>query len=182
MGNSLSDIPRLLLTAAVRWMPAERGEWGAAMLAELAQLQRSSTRWRFALGCACAALSAPRRGGRLQPVMNQKIRSVITTLGLAALIGFILVLPLVILQFTFSTVKGQNVPDLIALFGLMWLLSMAFVVILAPIMRTVRAGNNVLTRPIGLLFRGAFLVIIAWGWGLLLIDQLPCFLGVPNCD
>jgi hypothetical protein len=52
MRISLADIPRLLLTVAVRRMPVERREWGEAMLAELAQLQNKSTRWRFALGCA----------------------------------------------------------------------------------------------------------------------------------
>jgi len=36
---NLSDVPRLLLTIAVRRMPAERSEWGEAMLAELAQLE-----------------------------------------------------------------------------------------------------------------------------------------------
>lgn len=87
------DVPKLLLAAAVRRMPAERCIWGAAMLAELAQLQHPSTRWRFALGCARVALFPPGRVGLLQIVMNHKMDSGITTLGSAALIGFILVSP-----------------------------------------------------------------------------------------
>ncbi len=110
------------------------------------------------------------------------MKSISTTLGSAALISFILVLPFAILEFTFNTVKKQNVPDLIVLFGLLWLLPMAFIVILAPIVRTVRAGNSILANPVTLLFRVAFLALIAWMLGGILIDQLPCFLGVPNCD
>jgi len=94
MRISLADIPRLLLTVAVRRMPVERREWGEAMLAELAQLQNTSTRWRFALGCSRVAMFPPRRGGVLQTIMNHKMESIVTTLGSAALISFILVEPL----------------------------------------------------------------------------------------
>jgi hypothetical protein len=87
------DGPGLLLTRAVRLMPAERGEWGAAMLAELARLQHPTTRWRFALSCARVALFPPRKDGVLQTVMNYKLEGIIATLGSAALIGLILVLP-----------------------------------------------------------------------------------------
>ncbi|MGH9753714.1 MAG: hypothetical protein ACREA2_13115 [Blastocatellia bacterium] len=79
---SLANTPRLLLTIAVRMMPAERREWGAAMLAELAQLQNPSTRWRFALGCARVALFPPRKGdgsliGGIMSVYLRKARGVI---------------------------------------------------------------------------------------------------------
>jgi hypothetical protein len=90
---NLSNAPRWLLTIAVRRMPAERSEWGEAMLAELAQLQHLSSRWRFALGCTCVALFPPRKGGLFQTIMNQKMESLITALGSAALIAFLLVLP-----------------------------------------------------------------------------------------
>jgi hypothetical protein len=93
MGISLADIPRLLLTVAVRRMPAERREWGEAMLAELAQLQNTSTRWRFALGCARVAMFPPRRVRLLQTIMNRKMEGIVTILGSAALISLILVLP-----------------------------------------------------------------------------------------
>jgi len=74
-------------------MPIERREWGEAMLAELAHLQNTSTRWRFALGCSRVAMFPPRRGGLLQTIMNHKMESVVTTLGSAAIISLILVLP-----------------------------------------------------------------------------------------
>jgi len=89
----LTDAPRRLLTIAARRMPAERSEWGEAMLAELAQLQNPFTRWRFALGCARVALFPPRKGGLLQTIMNNKMDSVIMTFGTVALSGLILALP-----------------------------------------------------------------------------------------
>ena len=179
---SLTDAPGWLLTIAVRRMPAERSEWGAAMLAELAQLQHPSTRWRFALGCTRVALFPPRQGGLLQTMRKHMMKSTITNLGSAAFISFILVLPFAILESLNQTITRQNAPGLILLFGLLWLLPMAFIVTLMPIVRTVRAGNGILASPMNLLFRVAFLALVASMWGGLLLDQLPCFLGVPNCD
>jgi hypothetical protein len=114
----LSDAPRLLLTIAVHRMPAERAEWGEAMLAELAQIQNPSTRWRFALGCIRVALFPPRKVGLLQTIMNHKMDSIITTLGSAALIGLILVLPF--------ELGGAWLARAYAIYGLFCLLIPAF--------------------------------------------------------
>ena len=110
------------------------------------------------------------------------LKNIATNLKAAAMISFFLVLPFAILESLNQTITRQNAPGLILLFGVLWLLPTAFIVILAPIVRSVRAGNNILTNPVALLFRVAFLVFIAWFWGSLFIDQLPCFMGVPNCD
>jgi hypothetical protein len=59
---------------------------------------------------------------------------------------------------------------------------MLFIVILTPILRTVRESNNVLGNPFNFLVRITLLALITWLWAAILIDQLPCFLGVPNCD
>jgi len=110
------------------------------------------------------------------------MQKIFTSLRAPALISFILVLPFALLEFSFNTVNKQNAPGLTVLFGLLWLLPTAFIVTLAPIVRTIRAGNSLLANPIALLVRVAFLALIAMMWGGVLIDQLPCFLGVPNCD
>jgi hypothetical protein len=59
---SLRDAPELFLTIAVRRMPAERSEWGEAMLAELAQLQKSvrTVAVRAGLRTRCAVSTPPR--------------------------------------------------------------------------------------------------------------------------
>jgi hypothetical protein len=50
----------LLLAAAAATLPADRRDWGAAMTAELAQVQGPASRWWFAAGCARAAVLPPR--------------------------------------------------------------------------------------------------------------------------
>jgi hypothetical protein len=55
------DGPWWLLAAAAATLPADRRDWGAAMAAELAQVpvQERAARWRFAAGCARAAVFPP---------------------------------------------------------------------------------------------------------------------------
>ncbi len=55
------DYAAWFLAWAVRWMPADRREWGAAMQAELCQFHGPINRWRFALGCARVAVLHPGR-------------------------------------------------------------------------------------------------------------------------
>jgi hypothetical protein len=56
---SALDGPARLLAAAAATLPPDRREWGAAMAAELVQVQGRSARWRFAAGCARAAMLPP---------------------------------------------------------------------------------------------------------------------------
>jgi hypothetical protein len=58
-GLSALDGPARLLTAAATMLPPDRREWGAAMAAELAQVRGRAARWRFAAGCARAAVLPP---------------------------------------------------------------------------------------------------------------------------
>jgi hypothetical protein len=62
-GGRLSalDGPARLLAAATATLPADRRDWGAAMAAELAQVpvRERAARWRFAAGCARAAIFPP---------------------------------------------------------------------------------------------------------------------------
>ena len=108
--------------------------------------------------------------------------NITTDLRSAAAVGFALVLPLLILETLNNTVTRQNVPGLAMLFGAMWLLPAVFVFVLMPLVRNVRAGQSVVANPVSLSLRVAFLALIATVWTWALVDQLPCFLGVPNCD
>jgi hypothetical protein len=63
LSQSTLDGPGRLLDAAARRLPDDRREWGAAMTAELAGLEGTASRWRFALGCAFVATFPPRRRG-----------------------------------------------------------------------------------------------------------------------
>lgn len=113
---------------------------------------------------------------------EHQLRNVTADLKWAALISVVLVLPFAILEYLNRTVNQQSASSAIVLFGVLWLLPMAFVFILAPIVRHLRTGNSVMAHPFNLLFRIVCLSAIAMFWGRLIIDQMPCFLGVPNCD
>ena len=111
--------------------------------------------------------------------MNNNTKSI----GVAALISLILVAPFAFLELRYNTETSHNLTHFpISVFGLLWFLATVFFIIVASIVRTVRAGDGLLAHPVTLLFRLVFLALVAWSWGSLLIDQLPCFLGVPNCD
>lgn len=60
-GASLStmDGPARLVAAAAATLPDDRRERGVAMTAELTQIESRSSRWRFAAGCARAAMFPP---------------------------------------------------------------------------------------------------------------------------
>src|SRR5579864_7969817 len=53
------DVPLRVLGWTVDLLSAERQEWGRAMLGELAQIEGGGRRWRFAVGCMCAAVLMP---------------------------------------------------------------------------------------------------------------------------
>ena len=103
-------------------------------------------------------------------------------------ISLLLVLPLMILDVMLNgatrlhALSLKHALDFAVLFGLLWLLPTTFLVILMPLVRNVQAGNNLMAHPLSLVLSTAVLALIALFWGGILLDQLPCFLGVPNCD
>ena len=101
-------------------------------------------------------------------------------ISVSAITGFLAVLPLMLLELVNRRTFNDEFP--FALFGCLWLLATLFMVILMPCVRDVRAGNTAMANPAVLFLRGVVLVVIAWLLGTSVIDQLPCFLGVPNCD
>jgi hypothetical protein len=93
----------------------------------------------------------------------------------AALVSTALVLPLLILELRNGASEFPPV-----LFALLWLLPFAFVLFFQGTVGSgARAGTlSYLRRPLA----AACLVFIAWFWITVVVDQMPCFLGVPNCD
>jgi hypothetical protein len=51
-----------------------------------------------------------------------------------------------------------------------------------PIVNTLRAGGSLFAHPINLIIVVFILSTFAIGLTSLIIDQWPCFMGVPNCD
>jgi len=108
------------------------------------------------------------------------MKNMLINLRSPALISLLLVLPFMILELINRQSFNEGFP--IPLFVILWLLPLIFIVVLMPIVRNVRAGDSLMAHPIQLLIRVVILVLIAWMWTSLLVDQMPCFLGVPNCD
>jgi hypothetical protein len=101
-------------------------------------------------------------------------------LALPAVAGLALVLPFVLLEL--GNRRGLDEPFPFALFGFLWLLPAAFVLVVAPIVRSALAGAPLLERPGGLVLRVVCLAALASAWGAIVLDQLPCFLGLASCD
>jgi hypothetical protein len=58
----------------------------------------------------------------------------------------------------------------------------AGIIAAGPIVRTLRAGGSLFVHPINLIIVVFILSIFAIGLASLIVDQWPCFIGVPNCD
>jgi hypothetical protein len=132
------------------------------------------------------------------------MKNILTTLRLPAIIGFLIILPFMLLAFMFDIVKRpntfsiRNALDFIVIFGILWLGLAAIILILMPIVRNIRAGinsmanpvpaqrNTLLTNPmsaaiISFLLALPFLTILS----LLLLDIEPPFAALfnnPNPD
>lgn len=106
----------------------------------------------------------------------------ISDLKLASILSFFLLLPFAILEVLNNPITRQTALGFALLFGLLWLLPTVFIAILLHLFRTSRAGNGLFANPIKLVLSVVSLALIGtiWVWGF--TDQLPCFLGVANCD
>lgn len=103
-----------------------------------------------------------------------------TNLKWPAIISILLVLPFMILEWVNRREFDEGFP--IQLFIIMWLLALAFSLILMPVVRKAHAGNKLMEKPWLLFIQVVFLIFIAWLWVGIVRDQIDCFLGVPLCD
>jgi hypothetical protein len=76
-----ADIPAAVVGWAARLLSIDRAQWGQAMLGELGQYQ-GFARWRYAVGCAVAAIGLPRRRRSGRWVMAYVIVASIASAGL----------------------------------------------------------------------------------------------------
>jgi drug/metabolite transporter (DMT)-like permease len=103
-------------------------------------------------------------------------KSYVTLLAISAA----LVAPFIVLQWVNRRAYEEEFPFL--LFTFMSLHALLIVFALAPALRRLRAQRSLrglkLGHWVGLVL-GAMLVC---AYAAVVVDQLPCFLGVPNCD
>lgn len=98
----------------------------------------------------------------------------------AAAVSFLLVLPLMIME----VVNRRNLPEgfPVVLFITMWLMATIFGFVALSVGSSLIAEDGLRRQPVRLLLGAVFALSIAVFWSGLLVDQMPCFLGVPNCD
>jgi hypothetical protein len=81
-----------------------------------------------------------------------------------------------------GAVDQPNVLGSAIVFGA-WLLSVvALVFAVAPIARGVRAGLGIAASPLNLLVAAVISVLVVSFVAGIVVDQYPCWIGVPNCD
>jgi hypothetical protein len=101
-------------------------------------------------------------------------------LRLPAIISSALVLPFIILELVNRRTYHEGFP--MPLYGVLWLLPMALTLISMRIVQQVRTGHRSTSTTAGLSLGIALLIVIAWVWIGIILDQMSCFLGVPLCD
>ena len=101
-------------------------------------------------------------------------------LGVSAVMGAVIVLPLVTMEWRAGGGFPAGVP--IALFTVLWFLAVAFCLAAWPAVRRLepRAGGWRVLPPAWAAL--ALALLFALLWISLVRDQWPCFRGLPNCD
>lgn len=89
---------------------------------------------------------------------------------LPVMLGFASMLPFLALE-----LRNQPGQLPLFLFGTLWLLGASFVALLLPVLR-----NR--PRPAATLLWITLSIVVACVWAGVVMDQMPCFLGVPYCD
>ncbi len=117
----------------------------------------------------------------------------------AAIIGFLLAMPLAILLLIMvydieplsgffkaltTEADGHRISTLgrILEVGALLLLPLGFIISLVPVVQNARTGDGLTANPINLLIATALFIFIATLIVSFVIDQYPCWIGVPNCD
>ena len=108
------------------------------------------------------------------------MKNMFMTFRSPALISLLLVVPFMVMEMVNRRGFDEGFP--IPVFVMMWILPLIFIITAMPIVRNLRAGNSLMAQPVNLLLRVVILIVLAFFWTGLLLDQMPCFLGVPNCD
>lgn len=105
------------------------------------------------------------------------VKNLATNPFVAAVIGLIVTSPFFILEWYASSGFPQGFPA--GLFSFMWFSSSASVYLLGSLYQDTRGKRRI--RPV-FIVKAVLLLSLVWGLAGLVMDQWPCFTGVPNCD
>ncbi len=98
----------------------------------------------------------------------------------ALLVSSTLVAPFIVLQWVNRRAPHEGFPFVLFIF--MSLHSLAIVLLLTPALRRLRSEGEFRALKLGHWAGFVLAAILVFAYVDVVIDQLPCFLGVPNCD
>ena len=108
------------------------------------------------------------------------MKSILPQVIVPAILSTILTLPFMVMEWING---GQNHENFAyPLFIMLWMVSLSFFLILIQLIRQLRTAKKSRTNFTGFIIGVPALVLLAWFWGMVVVDQMPCFLGLPNCD
>lgn len=110
--------------------------------------------------------------------MTRTPRHVVRT---AAVLSAAIVAPLLALELRHPSPGPVRIADVGVLFGVLWTLAFASVLAALPLVGEARAAG-LAGRPFAVAARAGCVVMLAGAWLAIVVDQWPCFMGVPNCD
>jgi uncharacterized membrane protein YidH (DUF202 family) len=76
-------------------------------------------------------------------------------------------------------------PDILGSFialGVFLLVLLSLIIDLIPVVHAMRKGGSITGQPVNIIIAVALFVIIVVILSAIIIDQYPCWMGVPNCD
>jgi hypothetical protein len=111
---------------------------------------------------------------------NQAAPGALKSFLTSLLISSFLVAPFIVLQLVNRRALREDFPFM--LFAFMSLHSLFIVLSLTPALRRLRAERDFRALKLGHWAGLALSCFLMFVYANVVIDQLPCFLGVPNCD
>jgi hypothetical protein len=172
-----ADAAAQLLDWFTTLMPARRSEWSRAMRAELHHIAGGPARWTFVLGCVWVALRTCALEGKTMTSCSPPAgRTAVVACGGGAL----MVMPFIGLESASAGVSALRTIDAAMLFGMLWTLAAMTLFVGIRLILSFKAERS-RPQPV-LLLQVIVLVLAAVGWLGIIGDQMPCFLGEPNCD
>jgi hypothetical protein len=111
---------------------------------------------------------------------DQAAPGTLRSFGTSLLIGSALVAPFIVLEWVNRRAFHEDFP--FVLFTFMSLHSLFIVVLLTPALRRLRSEKDLGALTLGHWAGLVLSAVLMLAYANVVIDQLPCFLGVPNCD
>ena len=96
------------------------------------------------------------------------------------IVSLIAVVPIIVVELINQPASRTDFPFM--LFFFLWIIPFLFCLTLFPMVRRFNVSGNMGWNIVVLVSRIVLLCILSVSWYNLMSDQMPCFLGVPNCD